>query len=179
MNTKNTLRLRVVIASAILVALLLGGAAWSHLRDSHHHHSPSAVLQLDGGKRWPTDPALRHGFSEIRAAAVPVADAFARSQLTQPEASAFADAITANFTQIAQACKLPPAADATLHAIVVELMRGAALLANDPKSQEGMSLVRQTLRQYGEYFDHIGWTPLPEDPQPNPAHDAGVNSSEG
>ncbi|MDO8543323.1 MAG: hypothetical protein Q7S40_23035 [Opitutaceae bacterium] len=62
---------------------------------------------------------------------------------------------------MAKTCKLAPKADATLHALIVELLQGAALLTENPNSQEAFAAITKVLRQYPEYFDDPGWTPLP------------------
>jgi hypothetical protein len=161
---KTSLSRRTLVVGGLLgIALVvIIAAAWKHFHAAHAHDHGAAVLSLDEGRRWKTDAPLRTGMQKIRDAAVPSLAAFARNELTAPQAKELSAAISANFAYMAEHCKLPPKADATLHVLVVELMRGAELLARDPRSHEGADVVAKVLRQYAEYFEHPGWEPLPE-----------------
>lgn len=72
-----------------------------------------------------------------------------------------AEVISTNVGHIIKDCKLTQAADAGLHTVVLsdlthssELMRASTKRAGQRAAALG---VLQSLRLYGEYFDHPGW----------------------
>lgn len=163
-STKSRFLIRIFLG-----ALVLGGgfALWRHFHLAHdhsaaHEHEAAGVtaLALNDGKRWDTDQALRTGMQRIRDAAAPVLGA-RPPEVTQAAAAGLSAAIQENVTYLIQNCKLAPKADATLHVLITDFLRGAELLKNDPHSAEGATLIREALRQYPDYFDHPGWQPLP------------------
>jgi hypothetical protein len=60
---------------------------------------------------------------------------------------------------IITACKLPPDADAALHAILVPLLQGADALKADPHRLEPIAAMRAALADYARQFDDPGATP--------------------
>lgn len=162
MKTSFRSRPIIFVGTLIVVLAVLAPFVWKHLHEAHSHHESPAVLSLDNGKRWKTEEPLRTGMLRIRDAASPVLAAAGNGKLSPAQARAFADEVGTQFAYMARNCKLAPKADATLHALIVELMRGAEMLATDPQSAEGAALVSKVMRQYAEYFEHAGWTPLQE-----------------
>ena len=153
----------VVIGIIAVAAVVVAAVGWKHLQEAHGHaHGDAAVLALDNGQRWKTDAPQRAGMQQIRDAAASVEAAFARNELSAEQARAFSEKVNASFGEMVRVCQLPPKADATFHAIMTQLMSGAAALAGNPKSKEAMDAVTSALRQYAEYFDHPGWNRLPE-----------------
>lgn len=66
-----------------------------------------------------------------------------------------------NVTYLIQNCRLAPAADASLHAIINDLMIGASLLTTEGHSEEGLAKLRDALSEYPRLFNHPNWDPLP------------------
>jgi hypothetical protein len=97
----------------------------------------------------------------IRDSATTALAAHAQHRLTSNEAKSLFASMQENTTFLMQNCKLAPKADATLHVFITDLLRGSALLADDPTSEEGASLISESLRRYPEYFDHPGWVQVP------------------
>lgn len=147
------------------VLVVIGYAVWTHFHQGHghtpgHDDHGAAVLSLNDGQRWATDEPLRLGMQRIRDAVAPVLVAHNRRNLTREQAKALADSVQENVTYLIQNCKLVPKADATLHALIAGLIEGAALVAADPRSDDGVAKLAQALRGYPNYFDHPGWSPL-------------------
>ncbi len=124
-----------------------------------HEDHASVALSLNAGSRWETDQPLRRGMERIRAAAGAVLAARAGGNVSIGETKAMTETITNAVMDIVANCKLVPAADATLHVIITDLLSGAGLLSEDPASTEGFALIDRALRRYPEYFEHPGWNP--------------------
>lgn len=157
------------LISGFLVIALVGVSyvVWTHLHHGHagaHDHSDhgAAVLSLNDGKLWATDEPLRIGMQRIRDA---VAPALANRDQAHPDpeqSKALADTVQENVNFLIQNCKLAPEADAVLHVLITELLEGAALASANSPSGEGVVKLAHALREYPQYFEHPGWSPLPE-----------------
>jgi len=71
------------------------------------------------------------------------------------QARAIAAGVHEQLAYLVANCKLDPAADAVLHALLADLVKGADGLTVD--GEAGMALIRHALDQYPRYFDHPGW----------------------
>ncbi len=167
----------------VSVALLLAAAsafspaanAAPQSEHEHVHDTGTALvskLELDRGKPWPTDAALRKGMAAIR-------DAFDADHArihaggqTDAQYDALAARIETQVDGIVAACKLPPAADTQLHYVVGDLLQGVALMrAQDPAQSRhaGAARVHGALLAYPKYFDDPAWRSGP-DPGPGREH---------
>jgi hypothetical protein len=154
-----------LIATLAIIALAgIGFGLWKHFREGHKHdhgnHEAHAALSLNDGKRWAADAPLQTGMQRIRDAATPVLAAHAQRRVTPDQAKSLATTIQDSANFLMQNCKLEPKADATLHVFLTDLLRGSALLAAEPGSAEGATLIAEALQRYPEYFDHPGWIPV-------------------
>ena len=129
-----------------------------HEHDHEHDSAAAAVtrLQLDGGRKWPTDPALRTGMAAIEAAFDADHPAIHAGTETDAQYEALAGRIAAEVDSIVAHCKLPPAADANLHYVIADLLQGVNLMrGQDPRRSrhDGAALVHGALGAYMRYFD--------------------------
>jgi len=149
-------------ALLLVVTAVPGKAAWA-AEGHHHHHGESGVaaqqLQLNAGKKWATDAALRQsmdGINQAVAAALPLihADRFGDSDY-----AALAAGIQQRIGYAIEHCKLDAKADAMLHLVIAELTAGAEIMAGKTTAarHDGAVRVRQALASYGRYFQHPGW----------------------
>ncbi|MFZ5619620.1 MAG: hypothetical protein ACOY5W_01195 [Pseudomonadota bacterium] len=155
-------RLTLTLFAAAALAASPGGistlhAADTHAHDSHAHGSPGEqqVPIPDGGGRWETDEALRHGMAGIRE----LVDAHRRQGAG--DYPGLARGVRSNVDHVIGNCKLDPEADAALHAVLGEMFEGIALLEGEKGENargEGVERIARALDQYGRYFDHPGWT---------------------
>ena len=158
--------LPLVIAGSALLAL----ASAPHAQPAHEHEHGQAhagesglvaKLELDAGKRWPTDASLRSGMAAIRAAFDADHPAIHAGQQTDAQYEALAGRVEHEVNSIVANCKLPPAADAQLHYVVGDLLQGVALMRGadpDKSRHDGAARVHGALRAYGKYFDDPSWT---------------------
>jgi hypothetical protein len=151
-------------------ACLIGLIALAPSARAQHEHDHArgtataavARLQLDGDRKWPTDPPLRNGMAAIHAAFETDHPAIHAGEETNAQYEALASRIESQVNTIVANCKLPPAADANLHYIVADLLQGVSLMrGQDPKRtrHDGAALVHGALRGYGQYFDDSNLKP--------------------
>lgn len=150
----------------LLLSLLLSAypAAAVDRMPAHDHLHPES-LHLNQGQRWPTNAALRQGMGGIRDAVIGAVHADTSRELTAAEAGKLADAIRTQADYLVAHCVLAPEADATLHALLGQLLAGAEALRANPADEEALHRIIQALKEYPVYFDHEGWrsvtSPLP------------------
>jgi hypothetical protein len=126
----------------------------AHVPPAEHDLAPSTT-----GSPWPTDEPLRSAMSRIRAAVVEqTSTADAGGAPDAAAAHALAATIEKEVAYIVANCKLPPAADTALHALIGRMMSASAALTADPTSTAGVRQLEAVLRDYGATFDHPGWT---------------------
>lgn len=129
----------------------------------HAHAAGTAAianLKLDGTARWQTDAALRNGMAAIHAAFEAEHPAIHDGRQSDAQYEALAGRIGKQVDAIVANCKLPAAADANLHYVIADLLRGASLMrGQDPQRSrhDGAALVHGALRAYGQFFDDPGW----------------------
>ena len=158
-----------VIASGVAV-----GAETEPAHEQHRHDGAAALvtkLELQDGKRWPTDAPLRTGMAAIRAAFDADHPAIHAGRETDEQYTALAARIEREVNTIVAHCKLPPAADAQLHYVVGDLLQGVSLLrGGDParSRHDGARLVHGALNAYGKYFEDPTWA---ADAGPEHGHD--------
>lgn len=117
-------------------------------------HAESHALQLDAGRRWATDAPLRQGMTAIRALVEPLG---AGQRLEPGQGARVAQGIREQVNFLVANCKLAPQADATLHVLIGDLLRGAAELEQPGADARGVATIRAALALYPQYFDHPGW----------------------
>ncbi|WP_374595023.1 hypothetical protein [Aquabacterium sp.] len=138
-------------------------AAGSELHHDHHAAQPGEVKlrALKPGEKWPTDETLRKGMEAVRSAVVAAqADATA-NRLDAAGYGRLADSLDQQLAAIVRGCKLTPEADAAFHSVVLgPLTHDAGTMRGSPKieiKKVALMGITQTLRHYGEYFQHPGW----------------------
>jgi hypothetical protein len=154
-----------LLAMIVLVTPVAVAAPNEHEHPDHGHAATGAALvmqmQLNDGQRWPTDASLRAGMLEIRSvfdAHHPRIHAGTQSEAQYNELAA---SVAKAVNRIVEQCKLPAAADAQLHYVVGDLLRGVALMrGSDPahSRHDGAALVHGALNAYGKFFDDPSWT---------------------
>lgn len=147
---------------ALLLAVALSSPLAALAAADAHDHGQSAAhkLELNAGKKWGTDEALRQGMSAIRASVSQTLPAAHSGKATPAEYDAFGKDVTAQISYIVENCKLDPKADAQLHIIVADVMNGVEAAEGkqgDKKRASGVVKVAQAANAYGKHFDHAGW----------------------
>lgn len=151
--------------AALIAAGCLGLAAPALAAEHAHHHAPdahAAAPALKPGQKWATDDTLRRGMEAIRQTMSPRQEAIDKGRLGSRDYQQMGAAVHKSIVEVVSQCKLPKDADSALHSIVLgDLVQGAELMQKSPKvdTQRAAALgVLQALRNYGEYFQHPGWS---------------------
>lgn len=148
------------------LALPAAGRAAEHRHDAHaaHEHGDAApALQLNAGRKWETDAALRTAMDAIRQNMVAALPDIHERRLPPAGYDALARKVEREVGEIVAHCKLDAKADAQLHLIVADLLAGAGQMAAKAKPdarRNGAVKVLGALEQYGAYFDDPGYKPI-------------------
>lgn len=148
-----TMRMKFVMLALLLLAG--GGLAFYHLHGHGHSHGAVSRLQLNIGQKWETDQPLREGMERIRGLVTA-----ANAPGSPSEMQALANGIQQQVDYLIANCKLPPAADETLHVMIADLLQGAELVTKKNDPTRGIATMRRALETYPKYFDHAGWSGL-------------------
>ena len=140
----------------------LGCAEPGFAVEPHAHGTKAAMvkLQLNHGKKWQTDEALRRGMNEIRAAMTEALTPIHENVFTPAQYDALAARTQAQIDYVVSNCKLPEAADQQLHIVLEQMIDGVAEMKAAPGRDQGAAKIVRALGQYGDYFNHAGWRPV-------------------
>lgn len=133
--------------------------------DAHHHEDHAAhgaKLQLDNGRKWPSDAALRKSMSGLRAAFAGKIHAIHTGKLSPEGYRELGGRVEGAVASIVAECKLEPKADAMLHIVVADLVAGSDIMQGRAvgKPEEGAHQAVMALNAYGRHFHHPDWKPL-------------------
>lgn len=153
---------RMMTLAAVTLALPLSVLA---AEPGHHDHGAQKPqkIELNAGKKWETDDALRKGMSTIRASiesSLPRAHA---GKLSNAEYDALGKELESQIAYIVKNCNLDPKADAQLHVVVADIVNGVDTMEGkqpNRKRATGVVKVAQALDTYGRHFSHDGWQPI-------------------
>lgn len=157
---KRNLMLRLA-AIVLTVAAASGQAALA--AEEHHHHGENGAavqkLELNAGKKWATDAALRQSMDDINQAMAKALPLIHKDRFGDADYAALATTINQKVGYAVENCKLEPKADAMLHLVIAELMAGAEIMDGKTSAarHDGAVRVRQALQSYGKYFQHPNW----------------------
>lgn len=157
---RNTLLVLGALCMTIAGTSVAATTAGGH---KHEHGVEAAKLQLNAGKKWETDDALRKGMSSMRASIATALPAAHAGKLSNAEYEALGKELGSQVAYIVQNCKLDPKADAQLHLVVADIVNGVDTIEgkqHNKKRAMGVVKVAQALNTYGKYFDHDGWQPV-------------------
>lgn len=134
-------------------------SAASHAHAPHEHHSPGRdagrSVKPPAGERSATDEPLRLAMTRIRAA---IEEARENGTPDVSGAQPLAHTIEEEVTYMIENCKLPPRPDAALHVLIARMMSAADELKESPADRHALATLASVLDEYGEIFDHPGWT---------------------
>lgn len=153
MFQKNLLR------SSMLIALILPGmgyAASQSLLPHDHNDQHTLQLELNSGKKWQTDAALRQGMAAIYLQLSSAMPAIHQGEFPPSKLDDLSVEIEKQVAGIVSNCKLNAKADAQLHIIVAQLLKGSTqLTGKQPGSsaKEGVITVLDAISNYTRYFD--------------------------
>ena len=131
--------------------------------EEHHHHGHETnepqKLELNVGKKWSTDAALRKAMNDINQAMAKAVPLIHHNKFEDANYQSLATLIGQKVGYAIEHCKLEPKADAMLHLIIAELSAGADTMAGQTthSRHDGAVQILNALKSYGQYFQHRGW----------------------
>ena len=159
----------LVFSVVFSVFLSLFGSQNARAEDSHSHHEAGGgvpvKLELNHGKKWKTDKALRSGMTRIAQLMEDDIRSIRQGTLSEAASTALSQKVTLELNQIFKNCKLKAEADAALHLVLVQAIAGAAQMnSGQPASgrRDGALKIVGALEQYAKFFDHPGWMAIRE-----------------
>jgi hypothetical protein len=157
--------MKQVLSSLCAAALLLalGQAAARAAEHDHSHEGSAAKLTLDHGKKWKVDEPLRRAMANIRDALAASLDGIHGGKFSDAEYAGLGKKIGGEVEYMIGNCKLEPRADAQLHLVIADILKGVEAMQGKQKRikrQDGAVKVIGALEKYGSYFDDPAWKPL-------------------
>lgn len=149
-----------ILTSAVLALGLALGTSGAISAAEPHGHGPAVELQLDHGKKWQTDEALRRGMDEIRKVIAASLTPIHENTFSAARYETLAASVQTQIDYIVGNCKLPEEADAQLHIVLEQVLDGIGEMRAPANKQQGVVKIVAALDTYGKYFDHAGWKPL-------------------
>ncbi|MDK9726493.1 MAG: hypothetical protein OEL88_16625 [Sterolibacteriaceae bacterium MAG5] len=155
-------KLVVVTLATALCAGLGPVRAAEHHHHGHDHVAQPAKLQLDQGRKWATDEALRKSMASLRESFAAQLEPIHKGRLDVAGYKALGEKIEGEVANIVAQCKLDAKADAMLHIVVGDLLAAADVLQGKAAGKPAGAAHRAVtaLNAYGRYFDHPGWKSL-------------------
>lgn len=151
--------LRLAGIGACVATGLLSLATPLYAGEHADKHGAAPVLKQ--GQKWATDEVLRQGMDKIRQAMIANREAIEKDRLNAQDYRRLAEAVDKEVANIVKNCRLSKEADAAFHSTVLaDLIQSTEWMRTSTKVQAqraGALGVSQSLRNYGEYFQHPGW----------------------
>lgn len=139
-----------IVPNFVLAAALGLSAPLAFAQDHAHHAAPVAQTAAPA-QRYATDAPLRENMAGIRDAVAALEHA-EHGHLDAGQVGALADKVNGHVRTIVAECKLPPDADAALHAIIVPLVQQANALKAAPQDLSPVAGMREALDAYNAQF---------------------------
>ncbi|AWM60572.1 DnrO protein [Stutzerimonas stutzeri] len=146
----------VALASNFALSMVVSTA---HAATSHDHsqHAPATAAQTRPGERWATDEALREGMTRVHESVQRSTPSDPRQPLSDESAAALQRDIEAATSYLIANCQLPEAADAALHGLLIDLLKGAEALSETDQREQGLQRIFDALERYPQTFAEPVW----------------------
>jgi hypothetical protein len=129
-------------------------AAMAH---DHGPHGQAMISEPPPGARWSTDEALREGMTRIHEAVQRSLPDAPGQPIGDEAAADLQRDIEAATSYLIANCKLPEAADAALHGLLIDLLRGAEALSEADQREQGLQRLVEALERYPQLFAEPLW----------------------
>lgn len=154
MQGKKNIIAGLFIMAAALAAVLIGCHKKSADEAGHHHHAEGMATAAvpKPTKKFATDENLRTRMTAILNTMKAMHKAGAKVNLSDTGGK-----IETTVQDIFKKCKLEPAADAAIHPILGDLLKGAELFKKG-NEKEGHDKIHNALLRYEDFFEHPNWS---------------------
>ena len=151
------------LALASILALASGVAldvvSTAHAAQSHQDHaSHSADAPAASGERWATDAPLREGMTRLQRSAEVALAGDPAQPLGDAEAIQLQKDVETHVSYLIENCQLSEQADAALHVLLIDLLKGAEALSEPADRDQGVERILASLHRYPELFAAPHWS---------------------
>lgn len=146
----------LALASGVALDMVVDSAQ-AAVPNHHDHDGHLAAVPSSNDQQWPTDAALRKGMTQLREA-VNVALPDGSASIDARAAKQLQTAVEDNVSFLIANCELSEQADAALHGLLADLLKGAKALAETAEQEQGAQLVLATLHRYLDIFAAPHWS---------------------
>lgn len=144
------------IAVLLLSVSLFNIQSFAQESDHHKgHHQPQAATQVKSDKKFVADDNLKSRMGAVLDA-VKALEAAGVNKNKNDSVIEAGKKIEATVNDIFKTCKLEPDADAAIHPILADLLKGASFFKKG-NAKEGHEKIHKALLKYEETFEHAGW----------------------
>ncbi|MCQ4285865.1 DnrO protein [Pseudomonas stutzeri] len=147
----------LALASGVALDLVVDSAQ-AAAPHNHDHDRHLAAAPSINDQKWPTDAALRKGMTQLRDAAEGVLPDGSARPIDAQAAKQLQTAVEDNVSFLIANCELSEQADAALHGLLADLLKGAKALAETAEKEQGAQLVLATLQRYPDVFAAPHWS---------------------
>lgn len=145
------------ICTLLLTGLLATAYSFSVTAAEHHHQQNNSQLVLNQGEKWVIDDSLHVGMTNIKQEIIKNLDEIHHERFTKQQYADLVVILDKHLTFLFENCKLPPRADAQLHLLLANVMRGVDKMKNSENKKQGAILIVQSLKMYPVYFNDPNW----------------------
>jgi len=149
--------IRPRILALVALGFITGAPGFAAEPHSHGGAAAPVQLQLDHGKKWRTDDALRQGMSGIHLAMEQSLPPIHNKTFTPAQYEALAERIQGQIDYVVGNCKLPEEADQQLHLVLERMIDGVAQMKAETGREQGAVQIVEALGLYRDYFEPAGW----------------------
>lgn len=144
----------LAIATSLALGFTAGTIQAAEHAHGHQDHSEQPLQLPADGHKWATDAGLREGMTRVR-------EAMPQGATTEPlgtnEAAKLQAATQSAVAYMVEHCELTAEADAALHGLLAEQIRGADALSHAESREAGLALIASALQRYSDVFAEPLW----------------------
>lgn len=147
------MKVQLLIIPLVLMATIFDCSKEQETTGVHTHHDDhNAKTNLSKPpKRFIADDSLRVHMSVVLNTMKAMHSSGVKVSLAETGLK-----IESTVQDIFKKCKLEPEADAAIHPILAELLKGASLFKNG-QEKSGQEIIHNALLRYETFFEHPGW----------------------
>lgn len=124
----------------------------AHASDEHASVESTGPARAAPAGGWVTDAPLREGMGRIRLSVDALAH-YEQGHMGAEQAVEMAGNVEKDVNFLIANCKLDPDADAALHEIIAQLLKGSHALKSNPADLTAISPMREAVAEYSRSFD--------------------------
>ena len=147
----------LAMATGVALGLATSSIQAAEPAHSHHGHSTASQILAPSGEKWPTDASLREGMTRIQDAVHKALPSTPTAPLTANQAAQLRETTDSAIVYMVDNCALEPEADAALHVLLAELIKGTDALSHAELREAGLEYIVSALQRYSEAFDQPLW----------------------